>query len=61
MVFNTLGQRIRLITQGTYSVGTYRVVWDGRNDQGVTVASGIYIYRLETEGTVLSKRMMFIK
>ncbi|HMV26446.1 MAG TPA: FG-GAP-like repeat-containing protein [bacterium] len=60
-VYNTLGQRIRLVTQGVFSAGTYRVIWDGRNDQGAAVASGIYIYRLESDGNFFSKRMMLIK
>ncbi len=60
-IFNTLGQRIKTVAQGFYSTGSYDVVWDGRDQSGKRVASGIYFYRMESDGFTESKRMMLIK
>jgi flagellar hook assembly protein FlgD len=45
VVYNTLGQRIRTLIQGNYESGIHSVVWDGRNDSGQPVGSGIYLTR----------------
>lgn len=60
-IFNTLGQTIRWLYEGTKSQGRYDIVWDGKNDQGVQVPSGMYIYRLEAGDFVQSKKMMLVK
>jgi hypothetical protein len=36
-------------------------VWNGRNESGISVASGIYIYRLTAGNIVLSEKMLFMK
>ncbi|NIW79297.1 MAG: T9SS type A sorting domain-containing protein [Calditrichae bacterium] len=49
-IFNILGQRIRRLIDKEFPPGKYKMKWDTRNDQGVTVASGLYIYRLKVSG-----------
>ncbi len=46
-VYNILGQQVRLVEDGTELEGYRTVHWDGRNDRGVPLGSGVYIYRLE--------------
>jgi hypothetical protein len=58
-IFNANGQRVRLLVRENKSPGRYRVIWDGRNDPGALVASGIYFYRLEV-GTYSSVRKMMV-
>lgn len=46
-IYNVLGQQVRALVKGQREAGNHQVVWDGRNDAGAKVGSGIYIYRFE--------------
>ncbi|MBT4497672.1 MAG: T9SS type A sorting domain-containing protein [Gemmatimonadetes bacterium] len=48
-IFNLAGQRVATLTQGMREAGTYTVRWDGRDDDGRELASGVYLYRLRTD------------
>ncbi|MGB7062837.1 MAG: FlgD immunoglobulin-like domain containing protein, partial [Candidatus Zixiibacteriota bacterium] len=60
-VFNSLGQRVRVLLDGHQSAGPERVDWDGKDEQGIEVASGIYFYRMEVGGFAQTKKMLLIK
>ena len=60
-IFNTLGQRVRMLVEEYQSAGFYSVDWDARNDNGRAVPSGLYIYRLQAGTTVLSNRMIYLQ
>lgn len=45
-VFNILGEQVRLVVDDFKLAGRHTIVWDGKNNQGEVVASGIYIYRI---------------
>ncbi|UCD93983.1 MAG: S8 family peptidase [Candidatus Zixiibacteriota bacterium] len=60
-VFNGLGQFVAVLFNGLAHPGNYRIVWDGRDQTGHKVASGIYFYRLRTETAVQTKKMLLIK
>jgi hypothetical protein len=60
-VYNTLGEKVRTLIQGRQQSGFHQVVWDGRNDRGQLLSSGIYFYILNTEKARQSRRMVFIK
>lgn len=60
-VFNVLGQRIRTLIDKPLSGGEYTVKWDGRNDQGNMVASGIYLYRLKAGEFVQTRKMVLMR
>jgi hypothetical protein len=45
-IYDMLGREVRTLEQGDYTAGFFNVVWDGRNDNGNSVSSGIYTYRL---------------
>jgi enterochelin esterase-like enzyme len=47
-LFNLAGQRVATLVQGRRDAGTYTVRWDGTDDAGHTLASGVYLYRLQT-------------
>ncbi|NIT55543.1 MAG: T9SS type A sorting domain-containing protein, partial [Aliifodinibius sp.] len=53
-IYNLLGQQIKTLVDSKQIAGDYKVQWDGSNDAGRQVASGIYVYRLKTEGFVRS-------
>jgi hypothetical protein len=60
-IFNTLGQKVRTLVDVSQSSGKKSVWWDGRDESGAGVSSGIYVYRLEAGGMVRSKKMLFLK
>jgi hypothetical protein len=45
-VYNVAGQKIRTLVNDTQAASFYKVVWDGRNDNGMTVGTGTYFYKL---------------
>ena len=60
-VFNALGQEIRTLVNGKQSRGQQTIQWDGKDNHGVSVSSGVYIYRVQAGSEVKSGKMMFIK
>ncbi len=57
-IYNIRGQRVRTLVQEFQRAGEHSVVWDGRDDAGQTVASGIYLYRLSVAGFSQVKQMV---
>ncbi|MBN2226465.1 MAG: T9SS type A sorting domain-containing protein, partial [candidate division Zixibacteria bacterium] len=60
-VFDILGRTIRTLTDQVRTAGTHREVWDGTDSRGRAVASGIYFYRVKTEGFVETRKMILLK
>jgi len=48
VIYNTLGQQVRVLTDGNEECGEHSLQWDGRDDAGRALASGVYFYRLTT-------------
>ena len=49
VVYSTIGQHVRTFVLGHQSPGKYHIVWDGRDDAGRELGSGVYWYRLKTD------------
>ncbi|MBD3401558.1 T9SS type A sorting domain-containing protein [candidate division GN15 bacterium] len=60
-VLNLLGQRVRLLVDEYRGPGVHRLVWDGRDESGDRVASGVYFYRIATGDFVDSRKMLLLK
>jgi flagellar hook assembly protein FlgD len=60
-VFDVNGRMVRSLKAGMVSAGSYEIVWDGKNDSGDVVPTGIYIMRLDAGGNVFTKKMAFVK
>lgn len=60
-IYDILGNQIKTIVNETRHAGIYDVQWDGTNDMGISVSSGVYFYQLTTKNHVATKKMMFIK
>jgi len=61
-VYNLLGQEVKTIYTGSIEAGRYDLSWDGRDDAGQALSSGIYLYRLTTRaGVNLTGRMVLLK
>ncbi len=60
-VYNVLGQEVRTLVNAREGFGEHTVVWDGRNQLGRPVSSGVYLYRLEVDGKARVRKMMLIR
>ncbi len=60
-VFNARGEKIRTLLEGSLSAGPQTVSWHGRDDHGQLVTSGVYFYRIETEGFAKTGRMALVR
>jgi 5'-nucleotidase/UDP-sugar diphosphatase len=60
-VYNLLGQTVKTLVDEYQSAGSKEVTWDGRNERGESVASGIYLYRLEAGKYTETKKMSLLK
>jgi hypothetical protein len=61
VIINVMGQTVRTLVEGKMAAGEREIEWDARDDNGALVASGTYIYRLESGGEVQSKGLIFMK
>lgn len=61
MIFNSMGQKIRTLVNQEQNQGRYIAFWDGRNEQGAEVSSGIYLYKLMTSEFVQTKKLILMK
>jgi len=60
-VLNVRGQLVKTLLDDVASAGLHRVTWFGDDASGHHVASGIYLYRLEAGGTVLTRKMLLLR
>jgi uncharacterized protein (TIGR02145 family) len=60
-IFNILGQKIRTLVDDQKAAGLYRVEWNGNDDSGNAVPSGIYTYRIKAGVMVWTKKMSLLK
>ena len=61
VVYNMLGQKLKVLYSGIQKAGYHSVPWDGTNEYGSSMASGIYIYRLKTDENNLIRKMILMK
>ncbi|SYZ72321.1 putative Thermitase [Candidatus Zixiibacteriota bacterium] len=61
VVYDILGRKVKLLTDGNRPAGKYRVRWDGTNQSGQPVASGVYFYRIKAGEFVQAKKMVMLK
>jgi hypothetical protein len=60
-IYNMLGQQVKALVEETKTAGTHRVQWDGSNEDGQSVPSGVYVYRLIAENFTATKKMSLMK
>lgn len=59
-VYDVLGRRVRQVFNGRLPAGTTELMWNGRRDDGVRATAGVYFYRLEMRGRVISRRLVLL-
>ncbi|HHS50297.1 MAG TPA: T9SS type A sorting domain-containing protein [candidate division Zixibacteria bacterium] len=60
-IFDIQGRLVRRLVSGDTPAGFHSVIWDGRTDAGSSAPSGVYLYRIRTDGAAQTKRMMLIE
>jgi cysteinyl-tRNA synthetase len=60
-IFNTACQKVRVLLSGFMTTGTHSVIWDGTHDSGITVSSGVYLFRVVMDNQALTGRMVLVK
>ena len=60
-IYNTLGEEVATLVNEFQTVGVRSATWNGTNNAGSSVASGIYVYRLAVGNVVKSEKMLFLK
>jgi hypothetical protein len=60
-IYNELGQLVRTLIEENKSAGSYRILWDGKDNNGQRVATGHYFYQLRVDDFVSAKRMLLLK
>ena len=60
-IYNVAGQEVRTLVDEQQLAGQRKVTWDGRDDYGRAVASGVYVYRIAAGDFVKSRKMILLK
>nr|MBN2277865.1 T9SS type A sorting domain-containing protein [candidate division Zixibacteria bacterium] len=60
-IYNLLGQRVKTLINGDQSAGEHAIIWDGMNEHGEHVASGIYFCRFMAGDFVQTRKMVLVK
>lgn len=60
-VYNVLGQHVNTLVDGFQEAGSKSVIWNGRDNSGASVSSGVYFYRIEAGDFSMTRKMMMLK
>ncbi|RPJ45021.1 MAG: hypothetical protein EHM19_05905, partial [Candidatus Latescibacterota bacterium] len=61
-IYNLNGERVRTLWRGESAIGRQTMIWDGRDDAGGPVVSGVYLVRLATDrGQIRTAKIMLVR
>ncbi len=60
-IYGVTGKLVKILVNGVKDAGSYTVTWNGTNNSGSPVASGLYFYKMETEGYNETKKMVLLR
>jgi hypothetical protein len=60
-IYDALGRRVRTLVDAERAPGTHMAAWDGNDNRGAKVASGVYFYRISWNGRSQTRRMVLLK
>lgn len=61
IIYNSLGQQVKTLVSAKQPAGSYKVSWNGKDDNGHQVASGIYYYRLKSGDKQFTQKMILLR
>jgi phosphatidylserine/phosphatidylglycerophosphate/cardiolipin synthase-like enzyme len=60
-IYNLLGQRVKTLVSQKQTGGFYAISWDGNNESGELVSSGVYVYQLKVADVKMEKKLIFLQ
>ena len=60
-VYNMMGQKVITLIDKEMHAGSHSIVWDGKDDKHKSLASGVYLYRMEVDGFVQTKKLVLMR
>jgi hypothetical protein len=60
-IYNMKGQAVRTLTSSRFTTGQHHIVWNGKDDLGSEVTSGVYLYRMAADGHSVVRKMVLMK
>ena len=60
-IFNLMGQKVKTLTNKQILPGYHVIMWNGTNDMGVPVSTGMYFYTLQTSTHNAMRKMLYLK
>ena len=60
-IFNIQGRLIRTLSNSQQTTGTHKIIWDGKDNSGISAASGIYFCQILFKGNMLVKKLVLLK
>ena len=60
-MYDLLGQKVRTLVSKAFGLGTYSTTWDGRDDAGHTLATGVYLCRMQAGRHVESRKLLLLR
>ncbi len=60
-IYDILGREVRTLVNRKLDAGSYEELWDGKNDYGIPVSSGLYLIRMQAESFMNVKKMILLK
>jgi hypothetical protein len=60
-IYDVLGRHVKTLAEGQAKAGHYQVIWDGFDDAGQQVSSGVYLYRIQTSEGTATRKMNLIR
>ena len=60
-IYNCLGQKINTLVDSPAQTGIYYLPWDGVNEQGIAVSTGVYFAVMQTDNTTFTRKMILLR
>ena len=60
-IYNMLGQKVKTFNMQSAPAGYHALNWNATNDLGAPVSAGVYLYQLQTDGFIKTKKMILLK
>lgn len=61
IIYNIMGQKVKTLVNKIQTPGNKVIIWDGKDDSGDLMSSGVYVYQLQTDRKIKTKKMLLLK
>jgi len=61
IIYDVLGREVKTLFNDYKQPGTHEISWNGKNDDGNSVPSGMYVFQIKSNGAQLSRKMLMLK